>query len=1004
MSLWDKLRDFGKATPPAVNAQAPVPNNPSNEVGVINADTIQADNIVQGIQQISNYYYSHAAAPALTPNELNLALKRYLEQVCNDFNAIRVEVLRSDQRTLSELPFERAYVPFQAMPYGAADSGNFAAAYQRLKSQKDRIECDELLSLAPATLLMAETGQGKSIALQRLAYLLANGILNALGPLKNQLGLPQPLPLPIFVSLGLYAQYLNNIATASPLQRSIISYIAESVQASALGLPKDFFELLIRNDQPLVLLLDGLDEVVAESLRAEISQELSRLNATHPQLRMLLTSRPSAYDGRAKAQLMRGFLPMAMLPFERKQIKNLIERAIDASYTDDEIYKAGIMRQIRERSDAMMHSIDALETQRRKLRDDAPPLIDSPLMVRLALIVHSKTGNLPQQRAELLRQATEALLTANYENDERVRNMLERLMHDGWMTQRNMAQALALQMHTAQVSEFSKRALQACLNDLPQYRHLSEAFHEVIKNRGGLLYASGGRYRFLHLALQAWLAASQIAQLPTPQAMVDWVSSDNRLESAWWREVAMLVAGYFAIPHEDYYDEAAFNAYVAALAKHHSNHAASPSSRFAAAELAMQAVHELGQAASPAQTSAAAAFAQLIEHDPAALASAPAHTRVRLGNLLAAFGDPRPHAQHIDPMPLCWVPAGAFYMGSGAPKHKTDDLAFEDECCDDPAWLAQGMALPYDYWIAQYPITNAQYAEFVRDRGYADARWWGIAIADKVWQTGQLTQLFYTSAAKTREEQLAASQNKALTERHEAVSRPAMLEYPLSQAYGRRSWTWDEALKERPNHPMSNATWYEAMAFCAWLTHRWRKAGWLGQNQTVTLPSEPEWEKAARGGIDIPIQPIIAPIQHLAMVLPVALLPNPLSKRRFSWGDDPAPQFANTFETGLESSHPIGCFNLHSSPYGAQDLCGNVWEWTRSKWGEREDTPNYAYPYNTQDGRELPIAGQTMRRVVRGGSWIFNIRSARVAVRYRLPPAFRFNFQGFRVVVVSAPV
>jgi formylglycine-generating enzyme required for sulfatase activity len=174
------------------------------------------------------------------------------------------------------------------------------------------------------------------------------------------------------------------------------------------------------------------------------------------------------------------------------------------------------------------------------------------------------------------------------------------------------------------------------------------------------------------------------------------------------------------------------------------------------------------------------------------------------------------------------------------------------------------------------------------------------------------------------------------------------------------------------NHPVVGVTWYDAMAYCRWLTEQleWegtpeplatllRDRGWQ-----VRLPTEAEWEKAARG----------------------------TDGRIFPWGDEPDPDRANYADTGVGATSAVGCFPGGASPCGCLDLAGNVWEWTGSLYRP--------YPYRPDDGQNDPDAEGG--RGVRGGSWLFNQGIARCAYRFRFIPGYYYSDLGFRVVVSLA--
>ncbi len=172
-----------------------------------------------------------------------------------------------------------------------------------------------------------------------------------------------------------------------------------------------------------------------------------------------------------------------------------------------------------------------------------------------------------------------------------------------------------------------------------------------------------------------------------------------------------------------------------------------------------------------------------------------------------------------------------------------------------------------------------------------------------------------------------------------------------------------DALKGPANHPVVWVSWRDAQAYCRWLMSEWRQAGAIRLDEIVRLPTEAEWEKAARGD----------------------------DQRIWSWKGQLDPEKANTGETGIGGTSTVGCFPDGASPYGCLDMIGNVWEWTQSRWKK--------YPYQADDGRE-DLAGDDSR-VVRGGSWDDDQGDARCACRSGSRPVNRSVLIGFRVVVAG---
>ncbi|WP_423225514.1 SUMF1/EgtB/PvdO family nonheme iron enzyme [Candidatus Amarolinea aalborgensis] len=174
-------------------------------------------------------------------------------------------------------------------------------------------------------------------------------------------------------------------------------------------------------------------------------------------------------------------------------------------------------------------------------------------------------------------------------------------------------------------------------------------------------------------------------------------------------------------------------------------------------------------------------------------------------------------------------------------------------------------------------------------------------------------------------------------------------------------WRGHRAPVELRNHPVVYVSWHDANAYCAWRSHQ--------EGRVVRLPTEAEWEKAARG-------------------------PSTDSGdgRTWPWGNTFDAMKCNMNQTGIGDTSPVGIFAAGRSPYEAFDMAGNVWEWTRSVWGAE-----FGYPYRADDGRE-DQSRTNVSRVVRGGSFLNGDDAVRCACRNGNSPGARDNNVGFRVV------
>jgi len=227
------------------------------------------------------------------------------------------------------------------------------------------------------------------------------------------------------------------------------------------------------------------------------------------------------------------------------------------------------------------------------------------------------------------------------------------------------------------------------------------------------------------------------------------------------------------------------------------------------------------------------------------------------------------------------IPAGPFWMGS-------DDAEYE---------RPRHQVTLSTYRIGKYPITNTQYAEFLK--------------------------------------------------RNPQIAQPDM-----------KHWFQRQPKKGLGNFPIVNLNWQEALDFCRWLAQETGRA--------YSLPSEAQWEKAARSD----------------------------DGRSYPWGNQWQIGCANLAGTqpSAVDTYPDG-----ASPYRCLDLLGNVEEWTSTLWGADERTLDFPYPYQAGDGREAVTVSQF--RIHRGGSYRSPQVTVRATTRSAIHQGSKVPWRGFRVVL-----
>ncbi len=262
----------------------------------------------------------------------------------------------------------------------------------------------------------------------------------------------------------------------------------------------------------------------------------------------------------------------------------------------------------------------------------------------------------------------------------------------------------------------------------------------------------------------------------------------------------------------------------------------------------------------------------------------------------------------LPPIEFDWVviPAGEFLMGSDKSKDKQAD---DDETRQHKLYLPE-------FRIARVPVTVAQFAMFVEATSYtttAEER--GSAWA---WNGSEWEEVKGANWAHPRGP--------------------------------------DSNVKQKADHPVTCVSWHDAKAFSTWAA--------------VRLPTEAEWEKAARG----------------------------TDGRIWPWGNQKPNKELCNFNMDVGDTTVVGSYPKGASPYGVLDAAGNVWEWTSSLWGDDVSKPTYGYPYKPDDGRENLGAPDSVRRTLRGGAWSSGGNLVRCAYRDDALPNLRFDSVGFRVL------
>jgi len=772
----------------------------------------------------------------------------------------------------------------------------------------------EAAAAVPRLVLLGPGGSGKSTFARHLALSLAgeelgrreanlgrlNGLEEGKDPADGFLSWPHGALLPIFVELRRFVR-----SSAFPPEGTtgkaehLLGHALEAVS----GDDRPAFRRLLRqallaNDGGALLILDGLDETpAAERVRGRLKQVIASWAERYPHCRMLVTSRPYAYEPESPWRLdAAGFEETALAPFDREKIR---------------LYVGGWYRHLASRGQVEEEQAEGLteslvgEIER---TDYLQPLAERPLMLSMMADLHwASDGRFRGGRAGLYEESVRLLLDRWNDARERGEGTGEKKTaaeHLGMRIDkiRSALEELAYEVHRERgresgtdPSEITVRELSDVLRKHrkpPSEQRVDEwQVSEYLHQRSGILVGESSKlFRFPHRSYQEYLAACHLFQIGFPTLLLDEVRSDPTL----WREVVQLAVGKAETPFT------AWAILAGLVSKPPEPEPSAEDDRF---ELALYAAlsieeNELWRQVQDQDVEKLERIRSWLERTLEVGALSPVD-RASAGRVLGLLGDRRSGVGvGLDGVPeIDWVevPEGSFLMGSGS----DDKLADSDEKPQRQIELAV-------FQISRYPVTNAQYRAFVEDGGYTE-KWQGC-WTEAGWE--------WKGDRQGPDDELAS-------------------EYLLA------------------NHPRVNVSWYEAVAFCGWLGERLETG--------VRLPTESEWEKAARG----------------------------TDGRIYPWIGEFDPSHCNAWETKIERTSAVGAFPSGASPYGVLDMSGNVWEWCSTKWRQSYEEPA------DEDIRE------NASRVLRGGSFPIGQGGVRCAVRVDHLPDLANWYVGFRV---AAPI
>lgn len=768
-------------------------------------------------------------------------------------------------------------------------------------------------------ILLGPPGSGKSTFLRYVAQHQAAVALGDRGP--DTEGNGYGFRIPVYLELRKVFGAGDGIDINSDVDESTIwEYLRNDLDRAGL---RDAAGILRREalNGRAVILLDGIDEIPVPSARdaqdrrrAQIRSLANSVDTLFPGSPVVMSGRDYAYRG----WTVEGFHRVTINPLRGVDVDRLLENLG------------------RKRSMAGKRLTDEVSALRGALEDVPEALRSYPLFVSLMASLYwaERRSALPQTRSELYRESVDLLLERWNSNEPGQPSLIEQL----GCSREELEHRLR---RVAFITHQQGVGMDGAIMDIDYSVLVTELFrlgnqsdpHKILaylsEYAGVLVAQEPEHFRFAHRGFQEYFAAGYLAETLTIGDVSETTASAYRDARAIfdsspqvWREPFLLL-GEILNAHSG--QDRAWNL-IAELAHKRDESAAEGATRSQDEWTHWLAGRMILDSRMYERVGLRDAFVvnELRRGLVGVLADRvlPAPERVDCGHCLGILGDTRPgtalSAAQLPDLLMCRIPAGRAILGT--PADEATQVSSQSWARgwgfgrESPACEVE---LP-EFAISKYPITITQFGAFLEARdGYDTEEWWLPAALEWKRLGGQ----------------------------------------PLPGQWGNIG-----------NLPRTNVSWFEAHAFCKWLSSV--------TGETYRLPTEAEWEHAAKSK----------------------------GKGWFQWGNNFDVQACNSSASGFGCAVPVGCYEgyVDHDSESPVDLCGNIWEWTSTAVTGPNGT-EFTYPYSATDGREDDGLIQPKSfRVVRGGSYVNPPFLVRIAYRGRDEPGVQVGRTGFRVVKVES--
>lgn len=839
-----------------------------------------------------------------------LSKRRYLENLRTACNLLPLSVHADDRNPHRDatIGLSQVYIDLNTTTPREEPQRERKPKTQQREEQPPPLSALEVAMKHEAVVLLGDPGSGKSSFTNHLLFLCAGYQLD-----KKQKHLPKGWPAKQSVPVKILLRDLS-VDLQAAQAHACLSLADDARDHKLVNLIESHLEKQLHEMKAAAF----ADELHAFLTAGRCLVVLDGLDEVPPEARELMRAAIKALRLRRAAN--RYIVTCRVRSWDDEKTLPSFQVSTLGPFNDDQVQQfiqhwygalqqAGQFSQVqtKTRIESMQKAIGVLE------RD----LVQNPLLLTTMAVVHFNDADLPRERVKLYKRAAEVLLKRWQQHRAGKAGLLETLGIGG----RELYPALWELAYHAHSTAGSEKAA-----DLPRSkaieileRHFAalekpwekaNIFLEYVDQRAGILVGRGGLEKTVYAFPHRTFQEYFAGTYLTKRREGFDRELLKKLEHGdYWQVAAQL--GLEDLLHNAQMPNLALNAAYALC----------PNTAIAEHEQALwrgilwsaHFAEEIGQERIKADTLANGGQSyldRLIKNLVKLLEHGllPARERAEAGFVLGKLGDPR---EGVCALPPLWVelPGGKFMMGS-------------DEGRDNEKPPHEVELSPFK--ISKYPITNAQFEIFMNEGGYQNEKWW----SKEGWKYRQ----------------------------KENWEQPRY---------------WENEAFNLPNQPVVAVSWFEAEAFCNWLSEKSKEQKANGK-QIIRLPTEAEWEFAARGR----------------------------EGRKFPWGkDEPTPEHANYEQSQIGRQTAVGIYSQGATPEGIFDLAGNVWEWCLDFYDEKY----YAACKKAGVVKDPLCTKESWWRIQRGGAYYSDADGLRGSGRVLSFPVIWLRNYGFRVCVAVEP-